>query len=170
MKKPALVLLLALLSGCGFHPLVGRSSVGDAADELARIRVSLIENRSGQMLRNQLTQDLAPRGDAVGSRYTLEVRLQEPRQEIALNRDESASRIAYTANATFSLRDNQGRSLFGGSSSSSSTFEATNSEFAAISGQLGARDRAIQELSADIRQQLAAYFGRAARGLTPSPN
>ena len=166
MKMPALFLPLLLLAGCGFHPLMGQSDVGTATAELERIRVSSIADRSGQMLRNQLMQDLAPRGDAVASRYTLQVKLQEPRQEIALSRDESASRISYAANATFTLTDSAtGRALFGGVASSTSTFEATNSEFASISAQLGARDRAVQEISADIRQQLAAYFGRTARGI-----
>jgi LPS-assembly lipoprotein len=153
----AYILLALTVWSCGFQPLMG-ARVGAPAD-LAQVRVDVIADRSGQILRNNLEDALNPKGPTVDSRYRLEVRLYEPRQEIAIRRDVSASRVSYTANATFILTDNLGRSLFSGSSSSSSTFEATNSEFGSVMAQRNARDRALEEISGDIRQQLAAYFG-----------
>lgn len=158
------VLLCTLLvAGCGFEPLMARSTTNAAADDLNRIRVLTIADRSGQILRNQLLDDFDSRRDQGPPLYSLEVKLAEPRQEIAIRRDESASRVSYTANASFILRDGTGQAIFGGYSSSTSTYEATSSEFASISGQRGARDRAMQEISADIRQQLTAYFYRVRR-------
>lgn len=165
--SPASTLIIVvafLLSGCGFQPLMVQHGPNGAVNDLARIHVLMIAERSGQLLYNFLRDDLAPRSEPQAPLYALEVRLQEPRQEIAIRRDESASRIAYTANATFFLRDSQGKTIFTGTSTSSSTFEAVNSEFASISGQRNARDRAMQEISADIRQQLAAYFNRRRSG------
>ncbi len=157
----SLVLLLAAsLAACGFQPLMGARNEM-ITDELARVRVDMIADRSGQILRNQLFDDLPRQNRSEAPLYTLRVTLYEPRQEIAIRRDESASRVAYSAQASFALRDMAGRSLFGGSSVSTSTYEATNSEFASIAAQRSARDRAMQEISADIRQQLAAYFIRA---------
>lgn len=168
--RPALAVAILFVGGCGFAPLLGQREGGAITDDLAQIRILPIADRSGQMLRTQLEDQLRDRGrPAGGSLYTLEIRLSEPRQEIAVRRDESASRIAYSANANFVLRDNAGGALFGGSSSSSSTFEATTSEFASIAGQLSARDRAIEELSADIRRQLASYFSQMRRGAQSSP-
>lgn len=152
----------ALVAACGFQPLMSAHD-GTVAEDLARVRIYPIADRSGQILRNRLVDDLGT-GRGTATLYTLDIRLTEPRQEIAVRRDESASRVAYTAAASFILRDSTGNALFGGSSSSSSTFEATSSEFASIAGQMSARDRALQELSADIRQQLAAFFYRYRRG------
>lgn len=153
------------LSACGFQPLLAERINGAVTDDLALIRVLPIADRSGQILRNHLEDSLrGGRRISVDTRYTLAVTLSEPRQEIAIRRDESASRVAFSATATFVLRDSAGNALFGGSSSSSSTFEATNSEFASIAGQRSARDRAIDEISADIRQQLASYFFRGRSG------
>lgn len=160
-------LAILVLSGCGFHPLMADYPDSSAAEDLARVRVAVIADRSGQILRNHLIDDLTRASRSQPSQYTLHVTLTEPRQEIAIRRDETASRVAYTANATFLLRDATGFALFTGTSSSSSTYEAANSEFASIAGQRSARDRAMQEISADIRQQLAAYFFRARR--TPEP-
>jgi LPS-assembly lipoprotein len=173
MKAETCVRLLSigatalLLSSCGFQPLMGKQEMGPAASRLAQIRVNSIEDRSGQILRNHLVDALSPRGNPVAPIYTLDIKLTEPRQEIAIRRDESASRVSYTANAGFILRDLQGKALFSGGSSSSSTYEATTSEFASIAGQQSARDRAMQEISADIRQQLAAYFFRVGRNFEP---
>jgi hypothetical protein len=160
LRPVTLLLALLLTCSCGFMPLMGRQ--GAAPEELGKISILPIADRSGQILHSHLLDDLAPRRAQV--EFTLEVRLSEPRQEIAIRRDETASRISYTANAAFYLRDTQERSLFNGTSTSSNTYEATNSEFASISGQRNARDRALQEISADIRQQLAAFFIRRKSG------
>jgi hypothetical protein len=152
------VALFLLLTSCGFQPLLGQSA--GAADELSKIQVLQINDRSGQILRNNLMNDFAQPLESTSAGYTLVVRLEEPRQEIAIRRDESASRVGYTANATFVLRDVGGRSLLTGTSFSTSTYEATNSEFASVTAQRSARDRALQQISADIRQQIAAYFVR----------
>jgi LPS-assembly lipoprotein len=150
-----------LLASCGFRPLLGRNNGSSQVEQLNGVQVLPVQDRSGQILRNNLIDALNPRGDRVPTSYTLEVQLAEPRQEIAIRRDETASRVSYTANTVFILRDVSGRVLFSGASSSSSTYEATNSEFASISGQRSARDRAMQEISENIRQQLASFFMRA---------
>lgn len=155
MRASLLVVLLAL-SGCGFAPLYGEQ--GGTARELERVRVELIADRSGQILRNHLLDGMTPRGLAPSPAYSLAVRLSEPRQEIAIRRDDTASRIGYSAIATFRLSDARGALLYAGQATTSTTYEVTTSEFATLSAQRDARDRAMAELSADIRNQLAAYF------------
>ena len=145
------------LWGCGFDPLLGPTHE-EARAELEHIRVATIPERSGQILRNYLLDGITPRGVQAPELYTLRIRLSEPRREIAIRRDDTASRIAYTASASFQLVNREGRTVFGGSSASETTFEVTNSEFATLSGLSSARDRVLQELSADIREQIAAYL------------
>src|SRR5471032_3284963 len=90
---------LALLSilagtGCGFEPLMGQRNNLQVGDELAQIRVEMIADRSGQILRNYLLDDLTPRGVQGRERYSLRVTLSEPRREVAISRDNTASVIA----------------------------------------------------------------------------
>ncbi len=142
---------------------MGREQSPEVQAEMAKIRVSMIADRSGQILRNYLLDDLTPRGIDGRERYRLVVILSEPRREVALSRDNTASAITYVATVTFSLSDLATRSVaFTGTSSSQSSYLITNSEFATLSSFNSARDRVLQDVSADIRQQIADFFGRRA--------
>ncbi len=147
-----------LLSGCGFEALMGQTAHPQVQRDMQRIRIDMITDRSGQILRNYLLDGMTPRGVQGPPLYSLNISLVEPRREVAIRRDDTASRLSYSASVSFKLRDGNGRTVFVGSSSSESTYEVTNSEFATLSGQASARDRALQEVSADIRQQIATFL------------
>ena len=156
-RAAALVAAL-LLPGCGFEPLMSQTAHPQVQSEMQRIRISMIPDRSGQVLRNYLLDALTPRGIQGQELYVLSVRLTEPRREVAIRRDDTASRLSYSASASFRLTDRAGRPVFSGSSVSETTYEVTTSEFATLSSQASARDRALQEVSGDIRQQIAVFL------------
>lgn len=160
----AIVVLTTAVGGCGFEPLMGQSAHPQVQANLERIRVAPIADRSGQILRNFLLDALTPRGVQGAELYTLTVRLSEPRREVAIRRDDTVSRIAYVASASFQLVDRSLlRPVFGGAAASETTYEVTNSEFATLASQASARDRALQEVSAEIRSQIAVFLaGKAA--------
>jgi len=144
------------LAACGFEPLLGRG--GDSADtieQLAAIRIEPIPDRSGQVLRNALLDRLTPRGPAPGARYVLRIRLSEPRQTILLRRDDVISRSSYSANAVFELRDLQNSVIASGSSTFSTDYEIASSEFATRTSLENVRDRVMELVASDIRNQLA---------------
>ena len=155
------IAVLAALAGtaaCGFEPLYGRNANGSVVDDLAAVRIDLIPDRSGQILRNYLLDNLNPRGQAAQAAYVLSIRISEPRQEVGLQRNDTVTRYAYGVSAQFNLRDTRGVAVLSGSSASGTSFEISDSEFATLSNQASARDRLMQEISNDIRQQLAIYF------------
>jgi len=147
------------LAGCGFEPLLGggRDSA-DAIEQLSAIRIEPIPDRSGQVLRNALLDRLTPQGQATGARYVLRIRLSEPRQSILLRRDDIISRSSYSAQASYELRDAQGQRLFSGSSSFTTDYEVASSEFATRTSLENARDRVMELVANDIRNQLALNF------------
>ncbi len=163
----SLLVLMAILglAACGFEPLYGtRADGGPVSNELAAIRIAPIRDRSGQILRNYLLDTLTPEGAVVDSRYTLNVVLIEPRSELGLRRDDTPTRINYGVTARFELVDRGGRRLVSGVAGSDTSYEITNSEYATLSNRVAARDRLLQVISEDIKQQLAAYFhGRGSR-------
>ncbi len=151
------------LAGCGFEPLYGRTASGASAiDELAAIQVEQIPDRSGQILRNSLRDALNPNGQALPARYRLRIRMIEPRQELALQRNDTVARVGYGVVATYVLLDASGRALTSGASSLNTNFEVSDSQYATLSSRNSARDRVIAQISEDIRDQLAIFLGSRA--------
>jgi hypothetical protein len=144
-----------LVSACGFEPMLGQLPESDVQRQLEQIRVDPIPDRSGQILRSRLQDGL---GSKSPSRYVLSVQLREPRQPLAVRRDDVISRFGYTANATFSLVEIGGKTIFGGSSSFTTDYEITNSEFATAASRDDARDRTLELVGNDIRLQIAVFF------------
>jgi LPS-assembly lipoprotein len=154
------------LGGCGFEPLYGRFGDTSIADDLATIKVELIANRSGQILRNHLLDGLTPRGTPARPAYTLRVELFEPLpQDLGITRNESIVRYSYSTVARFRLLDPAGAQMLVSDATSVSSYEVTGSEFATVSGQLNARERVLEEISNEIKSQLAVWF-RSRRGRT----
>ena len=52
---------LMVVAGCGFQPIHGERSAASSAD-LANFDIALIADRTGQMMRNELLQQMQPRG------------------------------------------------------------------------------------------------------------
>lgn len=157
----AMILIAAgQLGGCGFEPMLAvRSDTSSVADDLGKIRIPYIENRSGQILRNHLINTLTPRGEPRNPEYVLLIRIEEPQQHIAYRRDDSISRYGYSVVAYWSLNDNKtGTRIINSGSSSSTTFAVSDSEYATLASLQGARDRVMQDISQNIRDTLATFF------------
>lgn len=166
MKRRILLGAALALSGCGFEPLYGRFGDRSIADDLATIKVQLIANRSGQILRNHLLDGLTPRGEPQPAAYVLRVELFEPGpQDIAITRNESVVRYSYPTVARFRLQDAAGTELLRSEASGVASYEVTGSEFATVAGQLNARERVLAEIATEIKAQIAVWF-RTRRGRT----
>lgn len=151
--------VLMIVSACGFEPLLGKSGGNaDVAEQLAAIRIEPIPERSGQVLRNALLDRLTPQGQAPGAQYVLRIRLLEPRQTLLLRRDDVISRSSYSGQASYEVRDAQGQRLFSGSSAFTTDYEITSSEFATRASRENARDRVMELIADDMRNQLALGF------------
>ncbi len=140
------------LGACGFEPLHAQRG---AVATLPPIRIEPIPERAGQILRNYLLDRMAPRGEGGTQAYTLAIRLFEPRQVLALRRDDVISRMGYSAVASYELLDTAGKRVVAGSSSYSTDYEITNSEFATLAAQQNARERVLELVADDIRNQIA---------------
>lgn len=161
-KVLGLAVAALLLSACGFEPLLGQFPHSRGQANLAEIRVETIPDRSGQLLRNRLVDAF---GSKAPARYTLTIQLREPRQTLAVRRDDIISRSGYTATASFSLAEVGGKSIFAGTATYTTDYELANSEFATLASRDDARDRTLELVSADIRTQIAVFFRNREAGL-----
>ena len=155
-----------LLSACGFQPLYG--SPGDGrpgpAEELAAIRIAPLPDRTGQQMHNLLRDRLNPNGQPRDAAYLLVIALSEAKQELGIRKDETATRANLILSADFSLREAASQKvLFSGVASSTNSYNILTNHFATLFAEKDARERALRELSEDIRTRLAVYFSQPRR-------
>jgi LPS-assembly lipoprotein len=165
-----LAVCAAALSGCGFRPLYAEAT-GSGAQTLASIEIGLIADRPGQKLRNMLLERLTPTGQPRQPAYILDVRLTEAKQELAIRKDETATRANLTVTAQFVLRALREPQLgtYAGVANSTNSYNVLRSEFATLSAENDARDRALRVLAEEIRIRIAAALQNPQAFFRPPP-
>jgi LPS-assembly lipoprotein len=149
-----LATVLAAVAGCGFRPLHGTGG-GGARDQLATVRITQIPDRVGQKLHNLLLDWLTPEGPPATPHYVLSVSLREARQNLAIRKDETATRANLTLTAAFSLRRLGLDEKYVGTAVSTNSYNILQSDFATLSAENDARDRALRVLAEEIRTRVA---------------
>jgi LPS-assembly lipoprotein len=175
-RRIAVLVVVATLAGCGFHPLYGRSS-GNAqiAPEMASIYIEPIADRQGQLLRNALLGRMSSEGQA---HYRLEVKLTTTETQVLLQPDQTSAINGIGYQADFTLFEGT-TALTKGSISRSFSFDFLNQQYSNVSALNSIERRAAEEIATQISDVLATYFVRAERArkaaaaqapAAPSPN
>jgi LPS-assembly lipoprotein len=150
--------------GCGFRPLYGGDSAGSAApagavgQELAAVRVALMPERTGQLLRRALQQRLDPGGLAPAARYDLRVGVSYNAEALGFRRDGTASRVRYIAVARWALftMDSPPAQVVGGVERALDAYNLLDNQYFASDFSRDAAERRLADLLAeDIVRRLA---------------
>lgn len=158
-RRTMVLPILAVLAGCGFHPLYGERAQATYVPELAQIRVLPIPDRIGQQLALSLREALNPDGLSAQERYTLSVRLSVSSYDLGIQRDASATRGRVDVYATFQLADlRTGKPVFSSRTQTTSAYNIVNDAFAAQVADEDARTRTVRDLTDEIRLRLALYL------------
>jgi LPS-assembly lipoprotein len=158
-RRAILLPLLALLGGCGFHPLYGESAQASYEPELATIRVMPIPDRIGQQLAMSLRDALNPSGEPVPQRYNLSIALVTSEADLGIQRDASATRGRVDVYATFQLSDSRtGKPVYHGRTQTTSAYNIVNDAFAAEMADEDARSRTVRDLTDEIRLRLSLFL------------
>ena len=166
MARRLLPLLLAVaLTGCGWHPVYGPvgAAGGAAGTGLAAIDVGLIPERSGQLLREALKARFERQGVSVARQYDLAISYQISSDGVAIQRDNSTSRVRILARASWSLtaQDPKRTQLATGISRQVDGYNVfVNQYFAADLESEAVIRRLSDAVADDITQQLAVWFDR----------
>lgn len=147
-----------LLAGCGYRPLYGeRGAAGESVvEELAQVRIEAIPDRIGQQLYNLLRERLNPRGKPAAPKYALKVTLTEQRENLFLEKDETATRANLTLKADFTLtRIEDEEIIIKGLSRSVSSYDILASQFASVVSEEDARLRGARAISDEIKTRVA---------------
>lgn len=98
---------LLALGGCGFRPLYGPAAAPDAPDdlrrELAAVRVALIGERFGQLLRRDLQRRFEGLAPGTPGRYLLTVAVGFDTEILGYRRDGTISRVRTIATGDWNL-------------------------------------------------------------------
>ncbi len=159
-----LCLALLCLSGCEVRPLYGerRDTGRSTVDEIAQVEIKALPNRTGQQFNNLLRDRINPRGLPAQPLYVLEIQLSESISELALRRDETATRANLKLRADYQLRRKEDKKIvLNGSAQSVNSYNILESQFATQIAEQNARERGLRELSDDIRARLAVFLLRA---------
>ena len=163
-RRPAALVLLLLLGGCGFHPLYASAqngAAGPAASGLAAISVGQIPDRTGQLLRLALEERFERSGLALAHLYDLNVTFSVSTEGIAIQTDTSNARVRIVGTATYQLiaQDPDRRTLTSGTARSMDGLNVFDQQPFAADLETEVVQRRVAEAVADeITQQLAIYF------------
>ncbi|HEY4252440.1 MAG TPA: LPS assembly lipoprotein LptE [Roseomonas sp.] len=149
------------LPGCGFRPLyaTGGGTNPDAQTELSAVRVALVGERNGQILRRALQQRLQSEG--VPARYDLHTAISFGTDVQGYRQDGTPSRVRYTATANWQLftLDTPPRPLTRGTERAFDAYNIPENQFFAsdISSEASMR-RMMDQLAEDMTRRLAVWF------------
>ncbi|TPG15616.1 LPS assembly lipoprotein LptE [Sphingomonas oligophenolica] len=150
--------LPALMGGCALHPLYAGGASGAVATTLAGVQVPAIQGKAGWLMENAL-RDRLQGGN--GTRYRLDVRLDDQIAGLGVRRDDSVARERRTLRARYQLVDlANGSVLLDASAGSDAGIDVVGSEYATIA----AENTALERLSDIVADQIVARLAVYARG------
>ncbi len=171
-KNILLAAALLLMNSCGFEPLYQKQAGSDAVnDDLAQVEILNLRDkidyndRLGQALKNLLLDRFNPFGRPQSPFYKLDIKLQSTKTELGFNIVDEATRAKLTLNAEYVLSESKTNAvLFRGSSRSINSYNIISFDFATLSAEKNALDRATREIADDITLRISTFFHNLRRG------
>ena len=147
------------ITNCGYQPIYSKNININTNDELLSISVKNIENRTGQILKNFLTNQFNPENKRVITKYRLIVEISENKTELGYRRDMSATRSDLENTAKYYLVFiKNGKVLLEDDTKAISSFDIVDSVYATNIAEIDARKKNLKVLSDNIFTNLIIYF------------
>ena len=152
------VAILFLASGCGFEPIHGSRSQA-SLDILSTFQINPIPDRTGQMLRNELVEQLHANANVVTPRFYLSVSIIENLQQLGIQKDDVATRANLILNANYKITKRKGGdSVYAGRARSVNSYDILTSDFATLSALRDARRRGVRALAENIKTRISVWL------------
>jgi LPS-assembly lipoprotein len=154
------------------HARRGTEEDAQVAASLAAVKVGLITERQGQLMRRRLEEGLAPAGrGAVTAKYDLRVGLGYGVELQGFRRDGFPSRVRFSATATWFLFDTGAppREITRGTERAFDAYDIPENQFFAADVARDTMERQlIEQLARQVVDSLAMHFRRATQGPSPT--
>ncbi len=149
----------ALLAACGLHPLYGGAAGREVNPALASIAIRTPNNQLGQQFKVALVDALNPAGIAEPERYNLDVQLDQQSTVLAIQLNDNITRYNLTLIATYQLRQrDDGTVLLRSATRRVASYNVVKAPYATLVAKQDAAQRALVEMSQEIRDRLAIHF------------
>ncbi len=151
--------ILSLLAGCGFRPLYKKGEE-ETLGHLSKIKIAIIPDRHGQLLRNDLLMRLTPYGAPDVPLYELKVHMDYEKKELSFLKDSSTNRSQVVLRVGFDLSHlRTGKVLCRGSETLTADFNTLMfSPYSNLVSEENAKNRLIDEVAQNMKAQLATFF------------
>lgn len=161
LNKPLAAFALLALSACGFSPLYGGVQGQGASAALETVQVANIPDRTGQVLRQELEQQLHTSGAPTTELYLLSVNYSVIQTGEGIQADSSTTRNRFNATASWKLVPigHPEVTLVAGRATAMNALNVIDQQY--FASNLGAdtvQSQLAQQISAQITAQLAAWF------------
>ncbi len=159
MRAAAFLIVLFGLTACGFRPLYGGGPNSPRRLELSQIEITPINSKLGVDLRNELIDRLTPDGEPTYPQYRLDLVLHEYREGLGIQKDTSVTRWNYQLSADYRLLDlGTGKVITRGTASTMASYSVVDSQFATLTAENDAKQRASVDLGDQLELRLALFF------------
>lgn len=159
---PMLALALGL-AACGFHPMMGSAGNGNPAvvNQLERVQIATIADRTGQQLRNRLIDRFYHAGRSAQPEYRLDVTLDSQSNALTVDKNAVASRAQWTVNATYRLVHlATNKVLFQDTDQAITAYNISYAQYASLVSEQAALQRGLELMGDRIATRIALYFAR----------
>ena len=169
-RKIILVVIATLLWGCGFEPLYVEKKTSSEwyydnefdtgiREEMASVKVELIQDRIGQLIRNDLLDKLTPKGTPKHPKYFLKITdLKKEEIDQALRNDITATRKKVIYTVYYTLKNQQYETLLTGNSVAYLGYDILRDPYSTTFAQKKQEKNAAKIIANDISLRLGAYF------------
>ena len=154
----ALLLAAATLAGCaGFEPLYAQGS--GVSPALARVAVAAPDTRTGQLIREELEDELGASAAEGPPQYRLVVDVDQRRFSRGLRIDDTANRYELRLTVSYRLFDAATGALVSAAAEPVYvTYDVADQPYAGVAAHLDGEERAAGEAARLIRENLARLF------------
>lgn len=148
------------LPSCGFKPLYGGGS-SEEAKSLESIKIKIIGDRQGQILRNKLRHSLTPYGQPRHPKYELAVSLNYTDKGLGVAKDATTTRSQIILDVKFYLQDfRSGKTLYSDTIKSVADYNVLKtSYYSNVVSEKAAKEDLLNEVAESIKVSIASYLG-----------
>lgn len=153
------LILLPLLSACGYQPLYGTGQDGArVSNKLAGISIEQQTERTGQLVRNEIISSIGSTPTRTPA-YHLSFTTKTNDNDSLTTFGSDVTRKSYQLSVKYKLVETKsGKILQKGSTFSHVSYDKTAAPFSDYQAKISAQERAAKEVGSDIKTRLAAFF------------
>lgn len=158
MKQIHILLLLLIISACGFTPVHGTRHIND---KLSQIEIMIASGHNRQIVRNHLIDKLYSNGQPSSPLYKLQISpIIEKTVTIGIDDDDEISRTQLRLSTQITLTDKDNKNILHRIVRATTAYNILAGQFTTYITEKNARENALKTLSKNIKTQLELHLSQ----------